>query len=154
MKISFFTTFALFLIFGLKGTEGAQTNESFRHSRLEIQSSAVKNRFFIEIAETSLQRAQGLQYRKTMAPDHGMLFNFKKPVPVSMWMKNTYIPLDILFISEQGRIISIAHNTVPLSFTHINSVGPVKGVLELSAGTSNRLKIKVGDMVFHPMFSY
>ena len=152
MKRPYFITFTLFLIFGLKGVEGAQTNESFRHSRLEIHSGNIIHRFFIEIAETSLQRAQGLQHRKTMAPDHGMLFNFREPVLVSMWMKNTYLSLDILFISEQGRIINIAHNTVPLSFKHINSIRPVKGVLELSSGTTKRLKIKVGDMVFHQMF--
>ena len=152
MKKPFFITFTLFLILGLKEVEGALTNESFRHSRLEIHSGDIIHRFFIEIAETPLQRAQGLQYRKTMAPDHGMLFNFREPVPVSMWMKNTYLSLDILFISEQGRIINIAHNTVPLSFKHINSIRPVKGVLELSSGTTKRLKIKVGDMVFHQMF--
>jgi uncharacterized membrane protein (UPF0127 family) len=152
MKKSFFITFFLFLTFDLKGTEGEQARESFKHSRLEIHSGDVVHTFSIEIAETSRQRAQGLQYRNTMAPDHGMLFNFRKPAPISMWMKNTYIPLDILFISQQGKVINIAHNTAPLSLKYINSVGPAKGVLELSAGTSNRLKIKVGDIVFHQIF--
>ena len=67
-------------------------------------------------------------------------------------MKNTYISLDMLFISENGNIINIVHNTEPLSLSHINAIGPVKGVLELLAGTVNRLNIKAGDMVVHPMF--
>ena len=152
MKKPFFITFTLFLILGLKEVEGALTNESFRHSRLEIHSGDIIHRFFIEIAETPLQRAQGLQYRKTMAPDHGMLFNFRKPATVSMWMKNTYIPLDILFISKHGKIINIAYDTVPLSLNYINAIGPVKAALELLAGTAYRLNIKAGDIVSHPMF--
>jgi uncharacterized membrane protein (UPF0127 family) len=152
MKRPFFIIFALFLIFGLTGIWGAQATESFKHSRLAIHSGDVVHPFTIEIAETSWQRAQGLQYRKSMAPDHGMLFNFRKPVSVSMWMKNTYMPLDILFISEHGKIINIIHNTEPLSLSSINAVGPAKGALELLAGTVNRLNIKAGDMVLHPIF--
>ena len=152
MKKLLFITFFLFMAFCLKGTEGAQTTESFRSSRLEIRSGDTVHPFAIEIAETFRQRAQGLQYRKSMAPGHGMLFNFRKPVPVSMWMKNTYISLDILFISEQGRIINIARNTVPLSLSYINAMGPAKGALELLAGTVNRLNIKAGDMVLHSIF--
>ena len=152
MKNLFFITFALCLIFNLNGIEAAKKNESFRHSRLEIHSGNVVHPFSIEIAETSRQRSEGLQYRKSMAPDHGMLFNFRKSVHVSMWMKNTYIALDILFISEHGKIINIVHNTEPLSLNYINALVPVKGALELLAGTADRLNIKVGDMVFHSMF--
>ena len=74
----------LFFFAGLKMNLGAQPNESFRHSRLEIQSGDVMHAFTVEIAETSQQRSLGLQYRKSMAPDHGMLFNFRKPFTVSM----------------------------------------------------------------------
>ena len=146
------TFIILLIIFDLIGIKDAHTSELFSLSSLEIRSGDEVHHFTIEMAETSRQRAQGLQYRKSMAPDSGMLFNFRKPVSVSMWMKNTYIPLDILFINEHGKIINIAHNTEPLSLSHINAMGQVKGALELLAGTANQLNIKAGDMVFHPMF--
>ena len=142
----------LLIIFDLIGIKGAHASELFSLSRLEIHSGDEVHHFTIEMAETFRQRAQGLQYRKSMAPDRGMLFNFRKPVPVSMWMKNTYVSLDILFISEHGKIINIVHNTEPLSLNYINALVPVKGALELLAGTADRLNIKVGDMVFHSMF--
>jgi uncharacterized membrane protein (UPF0127 family) len=144
--------FILLIIFDLIEIRGAHTSELFSLSSLEIRSGDEVHHFTIEMAETFRQRAQGLQYRKSMAPDRGMLFNFRKPVPVSMWMKNTYVSLDILFISEHGKIINIAQNTEPLSLRPINAMGPVKGALELLAGTVNQLNIKVGDMVFHPIF--
>lgn len=152
MKKHHFILFFLFSIICLSGNSWAQTSESFRPSSLEIRSGDRVHPFTIEIAETTRQRAQGLQYRKAMAPNHGMLFDFKKPVPVSMWMKNTLISLDILFISEQGIIVNIARNTEPFSLSYINAAGPVKGALELLAGTTKRLNIKAGDTIIHRMF--
>lgn len=144
--------FSLFLIIGLIGIGEAQTSESFRLSSLDIRSGDRVHSFTIEIAETTSQRSQGLQYRKVMASDYGMLFDFKKSVPVTMWMKNTSISLDILFISEQGIIINIARNTKPYSLGYINAAGRVKGALELLAGTTKRLNIKAGDTIIHPLF--
>jgi uncharacterized membrane protein (UPF0127 family) len=152
VKKIFSISIFVFFIFGLIGTTGAQTLESFSLSRLEIHSGEEVHSFTVEMAETFRQRTQGLQYRKSLAPDHGMLFNFKKSTPVSMWMKNTYISLDILFISGQGKIINIVHDTEPLSLNYIDAVGQVKGALEVLAGTVDRLNIKVGDMVFHSIF--
>ena len=152
VRKTFPISLVVFFIFGLIDIAGGQTHESFSLSGLEIHSGDEIHLFTVEMAETSRQRAQGLQYRKSMAPDHGMLFDFKKLTTVSMWMKNTYISLDILFINEQGKIINIAHNTEPLSLNYINAVGQIKGALELLAGTTNRLNIKVGDIVFHPIF--
>ena len=144
--------FPLFLIIGLIRIGEAQTSESFRLSSLDIRSGDRVHSFTIEIAETTSQRSQGLQYRKVMASNHGMLFDFKKSVPVTMWMKNTSISLDILFISEQGIIINIARNTKPYSLGYINAGGRVKGALELLAGTTKRLNIKAGDTIIHPLF--
>ncbi len=86
-------------------------------------------------------------YRKVMAPDAGMLFDFGMPRPVSMWMENTILPLDMLFIQGDGTISHIRENAVPYSRDVIDSRGPVKFVLELNAGRSKSLGIKVGDKV-------
>ena len=95
---------------------------------------------------------QGLQHRKGLSPDAGMLFDFKVAQPVAMWMKNTYVPLDMLFIDRGGLILNIAQDTTPLSLTGVASAGPAKGVLEIRAGTAARLGIKSGDRVHHPVF--
>jgi uncharacterized membrane protein (UPF0127 family) len=89
-------------------------------------------------------------HRKDLAPNAGMLFDFGRTAPVSMWMRNTYIPLDMLFISEDGEIINIAHDAVPHSEAILASDGPVRAVLEIPAGTTRLLGIKAGDRVLHP----
>ncbi|NJO37970.1 MAG: DUF192 domain-containing protein [Rhizobiales bacterium] len=88
-------------------------------------------------------------YRREMAPDAGMLFDFGRPTPVSMWMRNTYIPLDMLFIGEGGEIVNIAHETTPQSDAVLSSARPVRFVLEVPAGTSRLLGIGPGDIVRH-----
>jgi len=142
----------LALIFSLSGLTSTYSNESFRISVLQIRSGENQHTFQIEVAETPNQRAQGLQWRKRMAPDQGMLFDFKQTFPVTMWMKNTYLSLDMFFIAENGTIINIARDTKPQSLKHINSAGPARGVLEVLAGTAQRLGIKAGDKVIHPAF--
>ncbi len=89
-------------------------------------------------------------HRRDMAPDHGMLFDFGVTAPVAMWMRNTYIPLDMLFIRADGEIVNIAHDAVPHSEAILASEGPVRAVLEIPAGISRLLGIKPGDMVMHP----
>lgn len=118
---------------------------------LEIVSGAGVHRFNVEIADEPAQRQQGLMYRRELAPDAGMLFDFGAPQQVSMWMKNTYIPLDMLFIATDGTIRNIAENTVPFSLDAISSRGAVRFVLEVPGGTAARLGLKAGDEVRHPL---
>ncbi len=92
-------------------------------------------------------------WRKHLPAGTGMLFDFKMTDQVIMWMKNTYIPLDMLFITKAGQIINIARNTKPHSTDFIPSAGPVRAVLELPAGTARKLAIRAGDTVIHPMFT-
>lgn len=108
--------------------------------------------FVVEIAETGNQRAQGLMFRRQMAAEAGMLFLFGGSEPRAMWMKNTLIPLDMLFIDEKGKIVRIEQRTVPHSLRAILSGQPVSAVLELNAGTTARLAIEPGDRVLHPAF--
>lgn len=120
--------------------------------RLTIRTSGGDLVFMIELADTPQSRNTGLMHRREISADAGMLFDFTKTAPVSMWMKNTLIPLDMLFIKPDGTIANIAERTVPGSLTPIDSKGPVLGVLELNGGTSARLRIKPGDKVIHPVF--
>ncbi|MBC8338743.1 MAG: DUF192 domain-containing protein [Alphaproteobacteria bacterium] len=132
---------------------GAQAEEAFRRDTLSIVTGQGETYVFqIEVAETDRQRTQGLQYRKSLGPDAGMLFDFKTPQPVGMWMKNTYVPLDMLFIAPDGRILNIARDTTPLSLAGIASAGPAKAVLEVRAGTAVRLGLRAGDRVRHAIF--
>lgn len=110
-------------------------------------SGEKSRRFSAENASTPAQQAQGMMFRKSLADDAGMIFPFSPPRPASFWMKNTLIPLDIIFIGADGRIESIAENTVPYSFESVKSAGPVIAVLELRGGLTAELGIKPGDLV-------
>ena len=109
-------------------------------------------RFQVELANSAEARATGLMHRNELAKDEGMLFDFEQQRPIAMWMKNTPLSLDILFIGETGRIQRIAKDTEPFSLTRIPSGRPARAVLEVLAGSSERLNIKVGDQVAHPIF--
>lgn len=121
-------------------------------STLEIASKTGVHVFSVELAVTNEQRARGLMHRKHLPEGHGMLFDFSPGQEVSMWMQNTYIPLDMIFIRADGRIHRIVENTEPMSTRIISSGGPVHAVLELNAGTARKLGIAAGDIVYHPMF--
>lgn len=108
--------------------------------------------FQSEIMRTPDERARGLMFRRHLPQDRGMLFDFKETSPVSMWMQNTYIPLDMVFIRPDGTVARIAERTEPLSTRTISSGEPVLGVLEVNAGTAERIGLKAGDRVEHPMF--
>ena len=110
--------------------------------------------FAIELAQTPEQQARGLMNRAKLPADAGMLFDFGVDRPVAMWMKNTLIPLDMVFIEADGRIAGIAQRTVPMSLEVISSPGPVRAVLELNGGTAERLNVKTGDRVAHPIFGH
>lgn len=119
---------------------------------LTIRTKGGPQRFQVEVARNDADRAQGLMFRRSLAPDHGMLFDFARAEPVSMWMKNTYVSLDMLFIRPDGTIARVAENTEPLSTDIVVSGEPVLSVLEVPAGTAKRLGIKAGDTVEHPLF--
>jgi uncharacterized membrane protein (UPF0127 family) len=114
---------------------------------LSIESSGKIHRFIVEIAETGEQQAQGLMFRKSLAPDRGMVFPRDPPGDASFWMKNTLIPLDIIFIRPDGTIARIAENTVPMSLDPVPSLEPVGAVLEIAGGRSAELGIRAGDKV-------
>lgn len=122
----------------------------FPVARLVIESESGQHGFDVEVAATSAARMQGLQHRTSLAADAGMLFLFEAPGRAAMWMKDTYIPLDILFIADSGRIVAIAENTRPMSLQAIRAPEPVTAVLELNAGTAKEMGIAVGDRVLHP----
>ncbi len=120
---------------------------------LEIATQSGVRAFAVEVVATEEERQKGLMFRKELPEGNGMLFDFKVEAPVSFWMKNTYISLDMIFIRADGRIASIAENTEPMSERLVPSAGPVRGVLEVIAGTSRKLGIKPGDRVGHWIFS-
>jgi uncharacterized protein len=126
--------------------------QAFERDQLAIETAGGAQRFAVELAVTSEQRAQGLMYRQRMAADAGMLFLYPAARPVSMWMKNTVIPLDMLFIGDDGRILHIAERAIPGSTATISSMQPARAVLELNGGTAARLKIQVGDRVLYRTF--
>ena len=120
---------------------------------LEIASKTGVHTFTVELAQTEAERAKGLMFRKELPEGQGMLFDFKKDQDVAFWMENTYISLDMIFIRGDGTIARIEQNTTPLSTRNIPSGGPVRGVLEVIAGTVKKLGIAPGDKVAHPIFA-
>ncbi|MEC7489661.1 MAG: DUF192 domain-containing protein [Pseudomonadota bacterium] len=150
--IKFAIPFAAYLIVGfcLSGSLRAQSLTqyvSFPKSSLTINVRGRMHKFQIELALNQRQHAQGLMFRRRLPRDEGMLFVYKSSSPVAMWMKNTLLSLDILFIKIGGAITKIVERTVPMSETKILSDGSVIAVLELNAGTTDRLGIRVGDFV-------
>lgn len=109
-------------------------------------------RFEVELAVTGVQRARGLMHREHLAPDAGMLFDFSPAREVGIWMKNTLIPLDILYIRSDGSIARIEADAEPLTEDVRSSGGPVSGVLEIPGGRAAELGVKPGDHVRHPWF--
>jgi uncharacterized membrane protein (UPF0127 family) len=120
---------------------------------LEIVTKSGVQFFSVEMATTDEEKTTGLMYRKELPDGKGMLFDFSPEQQVSMWMKNTYISLDMIFIRADGRILRIAENTEPQSTSIISSGGLAKGVLEVVAGTAKKYGIQPGDRVGHPLFN-
>jgi len=126
--------------------------ERLPSAELAVESGGRSHRFTVWIAATEPRRNQGLMYVKSLPAARGMLFLFEAPQVATFWMKNTLIPLDLLFIAPDGRIIRIAENAVPRSEAAIESMGVVSGVLELAGGTSRRLGFRAGDRVRYAAF--
>ncbi|MEE8271741.1 MAG: DUF192 domain-containing protein [Alphaproteobacteria bacterium] len=149
------TAVLLALFVAILGGEpaAAQQGALFEQSELWVETAAgSRYRFDVELAVTGAQQAQGLMHRDEMAADAGMLFVFEPMRPVSFWMKNTLIPLDMLFVAADGRIVNIAERTTPLSTDSVPSDGPVKAVLEINGGMAALLGIHPGDRVSHAAF--
>jgi len=125
---------------------------ALKQSSLTIDAAAATLRFTVELAVSPEDQAQGLMFRRSLPRDAGMLFDFGKTRPAEFWMKNTLIPLDLLFIAADGHIADIHERAVPLSEATIESKVPVRAVLEVNGGTVSRLGIKSGDLVHHPIF--
>jgi len=119
---------------------------------VEILTSRGRAKFTVELAVTRAEQARGLMFRKALAPDRGMLFPYKPAQRAAFWMKNTLIPLDILYIAPDGRVLSIARNAVPHDETPIPSGGVVGGVLEIPGGRAAQLGILPGDRVLNKIF--
>lgn len=139
----------LLLVLFLFAPAHAQDDVKFDRSTLKIETADAVHSFEIEIATNDEQRARGLMFRNEMAADAGMLFLYRRDRVLTMWMANTYLPLDMLFIGSDGRIVRIAENTIPLSRTTISSRNRARAVLELNAGTARRLGINAGDRVVY-----
>lgn len=130
----------------------AQPQPTLPQSDLVIQTAKGPQRFRVELADNDQSRARGMMFRTSMAPDAGMLFDFKQEQMASFWMRNTLLPLDMLFIRADGTILNIHQRAIPRDETGINSAGPVRAVLEVNGGTASRLGIKPGDKVEHAIF--
>ncbi len=150
----------VFLMLGLllmaamhPGSGKAQGLQPFEFDTLTIVTQDNEQHdFTVELAQSPEQRALGLMYRQDLAEDHGMLFIYSRPNEASMWMKNTYISLDMLFIDARGRIVRIAERTEPHSLRAISSGRPVRAVLELKGGTAERLGLTTDAQVKHSAF--
>jgi uncharacterized protein len=129
---------------------GFAASDSQSDSTVTIATRNARHSFTVEIARTPAQMERGLMFRDRLAPDRGMLFLYETEQPVSFWMKNTLIPLDLIFADSSGRILQIAQRAVPLSTELISSEQPVRAVLEVNGGTAARLGIAVGDRLLHP----
>jgi len=132
-----------------RGQEGELT---YPRSSLVIAAGGRDLKFEVELALDDAHRSHGLMFRKKLGPYEGMLFDFSQEMPVSFWMKNTLIPLDMLFIATDGTIKHIHANAVPMTTDPIPSQFPVRAVLEINGGSAALLGIKPGDKVKHAMF--
>ena len=136
------------------GAARAAHPQSLRTEPLDIVTRYGVRHFTVEIADTDATRETGLMYRKRLAANHGMLFDFKVSQDVSFWMKNTWIPLDMIFIGADGRIVSITANANPMSETPIPSGGSILGVLEIQGGRAAKVGAEPGDRVLERIFRH
>lgn len=140
-----------FLLLGLLSLAGSALSAG--RQTIEIASKTGVHAFSVEMATTAAEREKGLMYRKSLPEGQGMLFDFQRDQEVGFWMKNTYIPLDMIFIRSDGRIMRIAENTEPLSERIVSSNGAVRAVLEVIGGTARKLGIAAGDRVAGSIFN-
>jgi hypothetical protein len=131
----------------LTAVAGDASARALRVEPLDIITAQGVHHFKVEVADTPASRERGLMFRRHLAANQGMLFDFKTVQPVSFWMKNTLIPLDMVFVGADGRIVSIARNATPMSEAPISSAGPVLDVVELRGGRAAEIDAAPGDQV-------
>lgn len=119
---------------------------------VEIDTASGAHRFSVELARSAAEREHGLMDRRSMPRDHGMLFQFESEQPLVFWMKDTFIPLDMIFVDQRGRVVGIKHDAKPMDETLIPSGKPALGVVELNAGIADAIGLKLGDHVKNPIF--
>lgn len=120
---------------------------------LQIVTATGAHEFKVEVARTPNERARGLMHRRFLPEDQGMLFDFRFEAPVAMWMKNTHIPLDMIFVSRRGQVTRVADAAEPMSERVISSGPPAYAVIELNAGAARRIGVAPGDVVRHSIFT-
>ena len=120
--------------------------------RLQIVTASGAHAFDIELVRSRADMEKGLMFRHTMAADHGMLFDFGQPQTITMWMKNTYLPLDMVFIAPDGHVTHVVENAEPMSEAIISSENPALSVLEVNAGVAEKIGVKTGDVVKASLF--
>lgn len=136
-----------------ESTDAQSLDQAFARSSLQIATPDARlHTFKVWIADSEQRRARGLMFVKHLEPDAGMLFVYPGLQRISMWMKNTHIPLDMLFVNADGRVVKVVPNTRPMSVETIESGKEVLAVIELNAGTAARLRINAGAQVSHPAF--
>jgi uncharacterized protein len=121
--------------------------ESLETKPLTIITASGNHRIKVEVADSDPERNMGLMFRRSLAEDAGMIFIYPQDGPISMWMRNTYIPLDMIFVRSDGTVHRVESDTQPFSEQTISSGGNVRAVIELKAGSAERLGIKAGDKV-------
>lgn len=138
-------------LFGLGLGISAQAGD-FDFTPLAIETATGRHVFEVELANSRESRERGLMFRDVLAPDRGMLFDYEIPRHITMWMKNTLIPLDMVFLDPAGRVVKISVDATPGSLESIESDGRVRAVLELLAGTVARIDVRPGDKIYHQVF--
>ncbi len=118
-----------------------------RQVPLTLETATGRHRYAVEVAATAEQQQRGMMFRARMARDRGMLFPFDPPRAASFWMENTILPLDLVFIGADGRVLNVAADAVPYSRAFIDSAGEAAAVLELNAGEAAKIGLKAGDRV-------
>jgi len=152
VRLRLFTATLLLTALATQPLGAFEELDRFPISTLTIHTRHSTEWFTVWIADTPERSEQGLMYQHWLPPDHGMLFPQDSPRVPHMWMKNTLIPLDMLFIDAQGKVVYIRERTTPQSIDLISSPMPVKAVLELAGGECAALGIKVGDQVRQRLF--
>jgi hypothetical protein len=137
---------------GIMGAESAKAEMKMRRDTLTLHTASGAHRIDIEVAESDQEKSYGLMFRRSLGDDQGMLFPYPSAHEITMWMRNTFIPLDMIFIRADGIVHRIEMDTEPHSERVIGSQGNVTGVLEMKAGSARRLGIKPGDRVEFPHF--